>query len=184
MTEQVLILVDKENNKLGYAPRSVCHSGDGKMHRAFVVMLQNDRGKFLLQKRRHALWDGFWDVSATSHTLHLEGKDETYEEAAQRCLMKELNMRAESFKNLGAFVYFAKRGENCENEHCSVLIARTNSTPKPNPEEVYELEWTCLEMLIMEIHENPKKFTPWLVETVKLLSTGNYLEFLHKCTAD
>ncbi len=50
--EQTLILVDNEDNILGYAPKSVCHTGKGKRHRAFVILLYNKDKKILLQYRK------------------------------------------------------------------------------------------------------------------------------------
>ena len=81
MEEQQLLLVDEKDEFLGqYAPRSACHTGKGLHHRAFAVCLFNKSGQILLQKRKHKLWDNFWDVTAISHPLHLLDRDESYQE--------------------------------------------------------------------------------------------------------
>lgn|SRR3989338_4255279 len=168
-SKQVLILVDETGRKKGHASRLECHTGKGKKHLAFVVFLKNDQGKFLIQKRRHELWDNFWDVSATSHPEHLNGRDETLEEAAEKCLERELGVSAET-ENVGFFDYYAEHpGNKCENEHCAVLVGMLEKEVTPNPSEVYEVKWALLGEIEKEINENGKEFTPWIKHTLKLL---------------
>src|SRR6266545_1446555 len=87
--KQILILVDDHGNATGYAPRAVCHDGDGERHAAVAVVLFNAAGDVLLQRRRSSLWDGFWDITGATHPLHLAAGDESFEEAARRCLRAE-----------------------------------------------------------------------------------------------
>ena len=46
-----LILVDGGDAPKGYAEKVLCHSGDGRLHRAFTVLLFDDDGRLLLTRR-------------------------------------------------------------------------------------------------------------------------------------
>ena len=46
-----LILVDSDDNEIGYSSKSECHKGLGTLHRAFSIFLFNSNGELLIQKR-------------------------------------------------------------------------------------------------------------------------------------
>jgi isopentenyldiphosphate isomerase len=163
---QVLILVDKRNRIKGYAKRPVCHTGKGKMHRAFVAFIDTPRG-IILQKRKHWLWDKHLDVSATSHTLRLGKRNESYFEAGQRCVQHELGLRPRFLANVGSYTYFARHGKSCENEHCTVLIGYSEGLPDPNPDCVHGLRYFTIDKLAL-LHER-QDITPWLREALPIL---------------
>lgn len=177
--EQALIVVDDKDKMLGYAPRSECHTGKGKRHRAFVILLFNKEGKILLQHRKHKLFDKLWDLTAASHPLHINGKDESYIEAAHRCLKNEWGIDKIELKNVGAFNYFKEHSEHCENEHCALIVGEYNEKFVVNPEVAYGFRWVDFEQLLSEIHKNPDNFTIWLIEAVKLFErNGSRKHFL------
>jgi len=165
----MLILVDKNDRFLGkYASKSQCHTGNGLHHRAFTIMILNKKGEILLQKRKHQLWDGFWDLT-NSHPLHKEnGKDETYQEATARCLKKEWGINI-PLKNLFGFNYFAKFGKFCENEYCAFLIGRYSGKVYPDPEVIYEYKWIALKNLLDDIKLHPEVYTPWAIKGLQEL---------------
>jgi isopentenyl-diphosphate delta-isomerase len=174
---QQLLLVDDHDTFSGqYADRLSCHTGKGLHHRAFVVVVFNDKKEILLQKRKHVLWDKFWDVTAISHVLHLSDHDETYEEAAQRSLHEEMGIPEIPLKNTGGFNYFAEYKDNyCENEYCSILIGKWNGIVKPNTNAVYEYTWMSLENFYADVKENEKKYAPWAILTAKFLMKNQSL---------
>lgn len=169
MNPQQVILVDKNDNFLGYEGREVCHSGLGKRHRAFVTLIFNSKNEVLLQKRRHMLFDGFWDLTAISHPLHIKGRDESYQQASDRALFKEMGITHAELKKIGAFNYFAKDGQNCENEYCAVLVGKYDGKYKANPAEVYDSKWVGFEEFLADVSKNPKKYAPWAVLASKKL---------------
>ncbi len=178
MVEQQLILVDKKDNFLGkYAPKMKCHTGAGLRHRAFTMMILNKKGEVLLQKRKHKLWDNYWDLT-NSHLLHREnGTDETYEEAAQRCLKREWGINI-PVKNLFAFNYFAQYENNlCENEYCLFMVGQYNEQPKPNPEVAYDYQWMSFEKLLEDIKLHPQEYTPWLIKALEELEKHKEIDF-------
>lgn len=159
--EQILIVVDDKNKPLGYAPRGECHSGSGKKHRAFVTLLFDSQDNVLLQKRKHRLFDNRWDLTAISHPLHNDGHDETFQEASDRALVKEMGISHVLIENIGAFNYFALDGENCENEYCAVLKGEYNGEYTPNPAEVYDVRKIPFKQFIASVRTKPNEYTPW-----------------------
>lgn len=169
MNSQQVILVDKNDKFLGYESREVCHTGRGRRHRAFVTLIFNSKNEVLLQKRRHMLFDGFWDLTAISHPLHVSGKDESYQQASDRALKKEMGIRHAEVKKVGAFNYFAKDGKNCENEYCAILVGKYDGKYRANPSEVYESKWVSFEEFLGDMAKNPKKYASWTLLAAKNL---------------
>ncbi len=159
--EQTLILVDNNDNILGYAPRSVCHTGNGKRHRAFVIALYNSKGEILLQRRRHALFSNMWDLTGASHPLRLQGRNESYAEAAARCVKDEFGLKGISFRKIGAFNYFAPQGKKCENEHCALIVGKYDGRVKANPKATYGFRWASLQLTLGELRKKPESFVMW-----------------------
>lgn len=170
MKEQMLLLVDKNDRFLGkYAPKSRCHTGKGLHHRAFTIIIQNKSGEILLQKRKHQLWDGFWDLT-NSHPLHKkDGRNETYEEAAKRCLKREWGIEI-SLKKLFGFNYFSQEQNFCENEYCLVLLGQYDGKLSPNSQLAYAYKWKSLTKLLKEIKVYSSQYTPWLIQAIEKLT--------------
>lgn len=169
MVSQTVILVDNNDKHLGYALKQICHKGQGKRHRAFVTLLFNSKNQVLLQKRKHRLFGGFWDFTAISHPLYVNGRDETYQQASDRALNKEMGINSVPIKNIGAFNYFARDGENCEKEYCAVLTGDWDGQYKQNKKKVYDAKWMDYGKFLKDINKNPDKYTPWAGEVAKLI---------------
>lgn len=166
LTNQLLILVDQKDHFQGYASREECHSGKGRRHRAFVTLLFNGQNWVTLQKRKHRLFDNLWDLTVCSHNLHLKKGDESYQEASDRTLRKEMGILHAQIKKVGRFKYFAQDGENCENEYCAVLVGRYDGEYEPNKDEVYEIKQIGFEEFVKNVAATPGKYTPWAVLAV------------------
>jgi len=178
--EQTLILVDDKDNFLGYAPRSVCHTGQGKRHRAFVILVYNKYGQILLQHRRHHLFDKLWDLAAASHPLHIDGRDEDYIEAAKRCLRDEWGIEEIELRKIDSFNYFKSYDNRCENEHCALIVGEYDGKITVNPEAAYGFRWINLKQLLFEITQFPQTFTAWLIEAINLIQNNGYKEEIFK----
>jgi isopentenyl-diphosphate Delta-isomerase len=170
--DQTVILVDKKDKFLGYAPKIVCHTGKGKHHRAFVIALYNDKKEILLQRRKHKVFDDVWDLSAASHPLHTGKHNETYYNASARCIKREWSVTGIKFKKIGAFNYFKKYGPRCENEYCAVIIGRYGGKIKLNSKVAYGFKWQSLDKINKEIKSNPKSFAIWAKLAVKVINKG------------
>lgn len=171
--DEKLILVDGNDNTLGYKSKESAHKGDGILHRAFSLFIFNDKKELLIQKRsqQKTLWPLFWANSVCSHPR----KGEDYDTAIQRRLKEELGI-ATTLKFLFRFQYQARFGEEgSENELCSVYIGKSNHKIIANSNEIAKWKFINLKQLESKITEYPEKFTPWLkIELGKIRSVFMY----------
>lgn len=157
--DEKLILVDEQDNVLGYETKDICHNGQGILHRAFSIFIFNGKNELLLQQRDKSkrLWGGFWSNTCCSHPR----KGETNEEATIRRLQEEIGIQTE-LKFLFKFQYQATFGpEGSENEVCSVYIGRSDETPVVNETEISDLKYISIESLNKDLQVNPQNYTPW-----------------------
>lgn len=164
--DTTVILVDEKDNFLGYEKKEVCHTGDGKHHRAIAIFLFNKEGKTLLQRRKHKRWDDVWDTAGATDVLHANDRDESYEDSGARCMKKEWNIVV-PLQRLFAFNYFERYGEMCENEHLMILFGEVPDDIKHNPEIAYGMKWTTIRELADDIEKNPSDYTPWAIIAVR-----------------
>lgn len=168
--DQTIILCNNIGTPTGeYVPKEVGHTGDGKHHLAITVLLINNQGKVLLQKRKHQRFDGLWDLTGATDLYHLEAGDETFEDATIRCLKKEYGIEKVSLKNLGGFNYFARWNGMCENEYCVMMIGEYDGEVKMDPSVGYEYKWVDKREFLEDIASNPQNYTPWAIEGAKIL---------------
>src|SRR3989344_2110931 len=138
MSEQIIQAVDDSGKFLRYITKEEAHKGNGIHHLAITVFVFNSRGQLLLQKRKHQVFDNFWDNTASTHQLHLQnGYDETDEEATLRTLGREYGIKNLELRSIGGFNYFEKYGDLCENEYCKLLVGTYDGEIKLNPEVGY-----------------------------------------------
>ncbi len=157
-SQEILILVDDNDNQIGTDTRENCHSGSGRRHRAYTAFIFHDK-KMLLQRRsrKKLLWPGAWDVSFTSHVF----PGETYQEAAARRALQELNAKLGTLTDVHSFVYFAPQGANAENEFCRVLVGDFDGKITPNGEEMMAVKWAKLSDVKSDLTAHPGSYTPW-----------------------
>lgn len=88
--DEVFIVVDREDNVLGYKTRGECHRDKTLIHRTVGALIFNDKGELLLQKRSMTkdMEPGKWSISSAGHVL----KGQTTEEAVHRELQEELGI--------------------------------------------------------------------------------------------
>lgn len=157
-----LILVDAEDNEVGFRSKADCHDGPGVMHRAFSLFLFNDGGELLLQQRSNQkrLWPGYWSNSCCSHPR----RGESLPIATMRRLDDELNTAA-SLEYVYRFCYQAKFGEaGSENELCHVYLGKIDGSIQPNDREIESIRFVSTTNLDNELHEHPQRFTPWFIK--------------------
>lgn len=167
---QFIIACDDEGKFLEYIPKMKGHTGSGQRHLAITVLLQNNKGQVLLQKRKHRIFDNIWDLTGATHPLHQDGGDETLDQATRRCLEVEWGIREiGEIRVIGEFNYFSKYGKYCENEHCAMMVGEYNGPVNLNLEAGYEYKWVNKEEFLKDIKQNPQNYTPWAREGVKIL---------------
>jgi len=154
-----LILVDEDDNELGFLSKEQCHNGNGTLHRAFSVFIFNEDGDLLLQKRsaEKRLWPLYWSNSCCSHPR----KGESMELATHRRLAEELGIEA-GLEFVYKFSYQAQfGGRGSENELCSVYLGKTDQSYTANRNEIVHARYVSREQLERELESNPDEFTPW-----------------------
>jgi len=157
--DEELILVDRDDNEVGYLSKALCHNGAGVLHRAFSLFLFDDSGRLLLQQRGEGkrLWPGYWSNSCCSHPR----RGESMETATTRRLIDELNVEA-SLEHVYSFCYTAEYGEaGSENELCHVYLGKVSSDIQPNDSEIASVRFVAANALDAELTQSPERFTPW-----------------------
>ena len=173
---EALIVVDAQDQVLGYDSKAALHRGSGTLHRAFSIFLFNAQGEVLLQQRsdQKALWPAFWSNTCCSHPR----KGETYEIATQRRLKEELGVSADlAFTH--RFQYQAQYDESgADHELCSVYVGVVDRDPNPNPLEVANWRWISPSALDQWLNEHPETLTPWFKLEWEALRSGRYAQIL------
>ena len=154
-----LILVDEADRELGYLSKDRCHEGQGVLHRAFSLLIFNERGELLLQRRsgRKRLWPHYWSNSCCSHPR----RDESMEAAIHRRLREELGLEC-PLHFLFKFRYQAQfDSAGAEHELCSVFIGRSSGELRIDHNEIADWRWVSPDGLADEMRSGAERFTPW-----------------------
>ena len=170
--EEYVILVDENDNPIGKEEKVKCHLPNGKLHRAFTVLLFNEEGKLLLTKRSQSkmLWPNDWDGTVASHPR----ESETYVSSAERRLPEEIGVIC-SLEYLFKFEYHVLYKDiGSENEICGTLIGilRNSSTINLVKDEIVETKWVTVDELISELEEKPRIFCPWMLIALYLIPSS------------
>jgi isopentenyl-diphosphate delta-isomerase len=158
--DEPLILVDAENNVIGYRSKADVHAGAGILHRAFSVFLFDAEGRVLLQQRSASkpLWPLFWANSCCSHPR----RGETEAEAANRRVLEELGLDAE-LEYVYTFTYHASyEDKGSEHETCSVFLGRATGDVATNENEIAAVRWVSADELDQALADEPERYSPWL----------------------
>jgi len=163
MSEEIII-VDKEDNVIGFKHRDSLDSSD--IYRASALWLTNSKGEILLAKRSYnkKKHPGMWGP-AVAGTLE---KDETYDSNIIKEAEEELgltNLKLEKgpkgFSNVD-FVHFT--------QWYKAVIDKEAKDFKIQKEEVEEVKWFSEQELEEQLKINPEKFLPNTPKYFKLLS--------------
>jgi isopentenyl-diphosphate delta-isomerase len=156
-----LILVDEADRSLGLMSKALCHEGHGVLHRAFSLLIFNERRELLIQQRAASkrLWPLYWSNSCCSHPRG----DENLESATQRRLREELGINC-PLQFLFKFQYQAQfDATGAENELCSVYVGKSPDPITVNSDEINDWRWISPEALQREIADHGESFTPWFM---------------------
>ena len=169
MSEEFVILVDENDNPIGTEEKVKCHLPDGKLHRAFTVLLFDKDGNLVLTKRakEKMLWPGNWDGTFASHPR----ESETYVSSGERRMPEELGIEGK-LDYLHKFEYHVPyKDVGSENEICGTLIGIINkaSEPKEIEGEIDEIKWISAKELLSELKINSQIYCPWMLIALELL---------------
>src|SRR5258708_6013780 len=138
--KELFVVVDKDDNILGYKTRYECHHDKSLIHRSVGVVIFNNSGKILLQKRSMSkdTYPGFYGLSASGHA----NKGETPEETMQREAMEEIGVQLDlEFKV--KYVY-----RDFQETEMDYLFTAIHNGPFPiDPTKVEKVDFFSLEEL-------------------------------------
>jgi isopentenyl-diphosphate delta-isomerase len=165
-----IVCVDSGDRHLGTTTKLAAHRRPGRLHRAFSVMLVDDAGRLLLQRRAAVKYHfaGLWANSCCGHPA----PGDVTAEAAARRTFEELGVRPEGLVARGTFVYAADDAATglCERELDHVFTGRPVGEPAPDPAEVSEVRWVTVPQLSAELAASPELFVPWLPQIVAIVT--------------
>jgi len=157
--DELFIVVDRNDNILGYKTRWECHHDPSRIHRAVGVVIFDDVGRVLLQKRSMTkdMEPGLWSISSAGHVT----KGQTDEEAARRELKEELGIDAP--------LTFWKKfiSEEPDETERDVVYKSISSGPfHPNTEEVAEVRFFEIRELKLHIASRRIQLTAGSTKTL------------------
>lgn len=161
-------LVDRNGIKIGEMEKLEAHRL-GRLHRAFSIMLLNDRDEVLLQKRASSKYHSGdkWSNTCCSHPL--TDDRETLVGYAMERLEFEMGVSSE-LQELGTFLYHAEVGNGfIEHEYDHVFVGHYTGVPSPNADEVQAWEWVPRSVLRQKIVQSPSCYTAWLSHILDLI---------------
>lgn len=164
-----VILVNEKDEAIGTMEKMEAHR-KGALHRAFSIVLFNDNGELLLQKRAVEKYHsgGLWTNTCCSHPL----PGEEMNEAAARKLMQEMGIRTPlTFSH--KFIYSASLDNGLsEHEYDHVFTGHYNNAPSLNSSEAEDWKFASLETIQQDVRLNPEAYTYWF----RLMLTHPQLE--------
>lgn len=154
-----VILVDDQDNELGVEEKIAAHENGGKRHRAFSILIFNDKNELMLQQRALNKYHcgGLWTNTCCSHPR----PGEKTEAAAHRRLQEEMGFNCNILEKF-SFNYTAPLDHDLtENEHDHVFVGYYNQEPIINKDEVESWKWISMEDLYKDVSKNPNNYTFW-----------------------
>jgi len=172
-----LILVDKNDEIIGFEEKVKCHLDKGLLHRAFTILLFDNDNNVLLQKRAQSkmLWPLYWEATCSSHPR----ENETYEQSGKRRLKEELGISTD-LKLIDKFYYQSfYKDIGAEHELCATLAGDYNEKQIDfNQDEIVDLKWIEINELKKEFNQNPQDYAPWLKIAINRIEEkhGNHIK--------
>jgi len=158
MKEELVILVDENDNQVGLMPKMEAHE-KAILHRAFSVFVFNEKNELMLQQRALHKYHspGLWTNTCCSH----QRDGESNLAAGKRRLFEEMGFVTE-LKETTSFIYKAPFENGLtEHEYDHILVGHYEKNPVINKEEVAEWKWMDLELVKIDIQNNPESYTEW-----------------------
>ncbi len=157
--------VDNNDQIIGKVERWEAHE-KGILHRGFTVVLFYD-GKIVLQHRKHPAFDGYWDMTFSSHQIYLNNdRLQDNLDAIYETLKREWNVDKNGLINepmfLGKIYYKAKDPKSIYTEHeiDYIYSAKLKDDPHPNLDYAYGSQ--LIDKLEIKNLKLKIKLAPWI----------------------
>lgn len=166
-----LAQVDNNNQLIGQIERWQAHKNK-ILHRGFTVILfwQNN---LILQCRKHPIFDGYYDLSFSSHPIFINQKLQSDNQAIIQNLKREWLIKDDDLKSpifVDRFLYQArdKKTGFWEYEINFLYLIKLKNQPQINPDFAYEAKIININDFINQRFDQKKIIlTPW-VEKINL----------------
>ena len=150
--QETLVVVDKDDRVIGYKTRYECHHDKSLIHRTVGVLIYNDKGEILLQKRSLTkdMEPGLWGISSAGHV----GQNQGSEEAVHREMSEELGIDLP--------VTFFKKflvSDPQETEMAYLYKAQSNGSFRPDPKEVDSVQFFSPREIVFKAASGELKLT-------------------------
>lgn len=169
--KQIIGKSDRKGNVIGEIERWEAHE-KGILHRAFTLaLIYND--SYILQHRKHACFDGVFDITSSSHQLYSNGKLEDTLSAAKKTLFREWKINESDilgeFKHKGAIYYKARDAKSIYTEHeiCDLVEVRIKKLPEPNYEVAYGYSLVTKSELANKKSRAYQSLAPWVKKMIE-----------------
>ncbi|HRN96723.1 MAG TPA: hypothetical protein PLD54_04715 [Candidatus Levybacteria bacterium] len=171
--EQFIAQVDKKGNVLGSIEKWDAHK-KGILHKAFSATLIY-KDLYVLQHRKHPVFDGVFDLSCSSHQLFKRNTLEPDIDAVLKTLKREWKIDKTNIsgkiQNIGVTYYKEKdeKSKYIEHELCDQFLIKLKKLPTINPLYSYGYSLVTLEELKNKRSRIWNNLAPWSKKAVSLL---------------
>lgn len=169
--KQIIATCDKKGNITGEIERWEAHK-KGVLHRAFTLtLIYND--SYILQHRKHPVFDGVFDITSSSHQLMTNGRLGDTVISARRTLFREWKVKPADvlgeFKLKGAIYYKAKDTNSIYTEHevCDIVEVRVKKIPEPNLDVAYGYSLVTKKELMNKKSRTYSLLAPWVKTAIE-----------------
>jgi isopentenyl-diphosphate delta-isomerase len=156
---EYVTLVDAENNVVGSCGKIAAHR-EGKLHRAFSILISNPDGELLLQRRAAKKYHfaSRWSNACCGHPR----PGESTPDAAHRRLGEEFGFTV-PLTQIAELSYYAEDEVSglVEHEYLHVFHGLYTGEPCPNPHEIGAYRWMLSDRIQRGLATRPDWFTPW-----------------------
>ena len=175
MMEENCIVVDDNDQIIGQESKVNCHLNEGKLHRAFSVLLFDSNNKLLIQQRadEKITFPSIWANSCCSHPLYQNGEQNGIEgarSAAIRKLTQELGIKMGKIRlgdlNFITKMHYKSRADEkwIEHEVDYIFVVKMDVQINPNSNEIQRIKYVDKKELdnLFEMSNNGDvKIGPW-----------------------
>lgn len=156
--EEMVILVDAADRETGVGSKLDVHR-QGLLHRAFSVIIWDDEGRQLLQKRAASKYHsgGLWTNACCGHPR----PSEDVKAAAARRLREEMGFET-PLEWLGTILYRAALDNGLsEHELVHIFHGRYGGHVAPDPREAEDFRWAGLDDIRRDVTRAPSRYSVW-----------------------
>ncbi len=166
-----VVLLDPAGRAMGSQDKRTVHHAQTPLHLGFSCYVFDNHGRVLLTRRalHKATFPGVWTNSVCGHPA----PGETLGAAVLRRVRRELGLPVGLPRLvLPDFAYRAEMGGVVENELCPVLVTHSlsGSAPRPDPDEVADLEWVDWADFVTSVETGARPVSPWCAEQLVALA--------------